>query len=292
MTALFHLESGGTRRWARGTAEGGPEALLGPDVTLARLLGPEGPVLAELATLPVDGEVPSDARILPPVDEQEVWAAGVTYRRSRDARMEESRAPDHYDRVYAAERPELFLKATSRRVRGSGEPIGVREDSAWDVPEPELGLVIDSSGRVVGYVLGDDVSSRSIEGANPLYLPQAKVYDGSCAIGPCIVPVDAAPAHTSMRIQLVVTRGGEDVYRDQVSVDDLRHDPQVLADWLYRAISFPQGAILLTGTAIVPPSEFTLQPDDEVEISVDGLGVLRNRVVLVPTGAAPASDMA
>lgn len=290
MTALFRIETDGGRRWARGSAADGPTELLAEDVTLAVLLGPDGPALSDLGTLPGAGVVPADARIVAPVDAQEVWAAGVTYRRSRDARMEESHAPDHYDRVYDAERPELFFKATPQRVRGTGEPIGVREDSTWDVPEPELGVVIDSAGKVVGYVLGDDVSSRSIEGANPLYLPQAKVYDGSCSLGPCIVPIAAAPEHTAMRIQLRVSRDGQDVYRDEVRVDDLRHAPQTLADWLFRGMPFPHGAVLLTGTAIVPPNEFTLRPGDEVEISVDGLGVLRNPVELVHTGPAPASD--
>lgn len=284
MTALFHIQFPDGPRWARGTAEGGPLELLGSDITLEGLLGPVGPTLTELADLPSAGPVPAGATVLAPVDAQEVWAAGVTYLRSRDARMEESTAPDHYDRVYAADRPELFFKSTPQRVRGLGQEIGVREDSEWDVPEPELGVVIDAAGVVVGYVLGDDVSSRTIEGENPLYLPQAKVYEASCALGPCIVPVAHAPALADMLIELRVSRAGSVVYRDQVRVDDLRHAPQTLADWLYLGMPFPSGAVLLTGTAIVPPNDFTLTAGDLVEISVDGLGTLTNPVKLVATG--------
>ncbi len=285
MTALFQIQLHDGPRWARGTAEAGPLQLLESDVTLEALLGPTGPTLADLDTLASDGPVPPGVTVLAPVDAQEVWAAGVTYLRSRDARMEESTAPDHYDLVYAADRPELFFKSTPQRVRGVGQEIGVRNDSAWDVPEPELGVVIDAAGIVVGYVLGNDVSSRTIEGENPLYLPQAKVYDASCAIGPCIVPIAQAPDLSAMLIELRVNRAGSVVYRDQVRVDDLRHAPQTLADWLYLGLPFPSGAILLTGTAIVPPNDFTLTAGDVVEISVDGLGILMNPVKLVATGS-------
>lgn len=284
MTALFHVQLPDGPRWARGTADGGPLELLAADLTLEGLLGPNGPTLADVADLPSVGPVPAGATMLAPVDAQEVWAAGVTYLRSRDARMEESTAPDHYDQVYAADRPELFFKSTPQRVRGVGQEIGVRKDSDWDVPEPELGVVIDAAGVVVGYVLGDDVSSRTIEGENPLYLPQAKLYDASCALGPCIVPIAHAPALADMLIELRVSREGSVVYRDQVRVDDLRHTPQALADWLYLGMPFPSGAILLTGTAIVPPNDFTLTAGDLVEISVDGLGTLTNPVKLVATG--------
>lgn len=284
MAALWKLDVDGATRWARGEVDDGPTELLAAETTLAGFLAAAGPALAELDELPVVGSVPSSARLLAPVDQQEVWAAGVTYRRSRDARMQESSTPDHYDRVYAADRPELFFKATPERVRGPEQPIGVREDSAWDVPEPELAAVVDPAGRVAGYVIGDDVSSRSIEGDNPLYLPQAKIYHGSCALGPCIVPVDQAPALTDMRIALQVSRDGGTIYRDEVRVDDLRHEPEALASWLYRAMPFPAGAILLTGTAIVPPDAFTLLPGDLVEISLPGLGTLRNPVELVATG--------
>lgn len=291
MTALWKLALDDRIRWARGTVDA-PTELLGADVELTGLLQAGGPSLADLDGLPGAGDVPASVRVLAPVDRQEIWCAGVTYLRSRDARMEESTAPDHYDRVYAAERPELFFKATPERVRGHDAPIGVREDSDWDVPEPELAVVLDTAGEVVGYVIGDDVSSRTIEGDNPLYLPQAKVYDGSCAVGPCIVPVGDAPALADMRIELAVTRGDEVVYRDQVSVDDLRHEPRVLGSWLYRSMPFPSGAVLLTGTAIVPPNEFTLSPGDVVEIAIEGLGRLRNPVELVATGPATASGKA
>jgi 2-dehydro-3-deoxy-D-arabinonate dehydratase len=193
MTALFKVELDGETRWARGSVETGPTELLPVDLGLAGLLQPGGTELADLAGIPVEGSVPSSATILAPVDEQEVWAAGVTYRRSRDARMEESTAPDHYDRVYAADRPELFFKSIPTRVRGVDQPIGVREDSDWDVPEPELAVVLDVDGQVVGYLVGNDVSSRTIEGENPLYLPQAKIYAGSCALG-SDVGRDAHPA--------------------------------------------------------------------------------------------------
>lgn len=290
MAALWKLDVDGEDRWARGDVDDGPTELLAVEVTLAGLLDAPGPTLAALDELPGAGPVPASAHLLAPVDRQEVWAAGVTYRRSRDARMQESTAPDHYDRVYAADRPELFFKSTPERVCGPEQPIGVREDSTWDVPEPELAAVVDPAGRVAGYVIGDDVSSRSIEGDNPLYLPQAKVYHGSCALGPCIVPVDQAPELAAMRIALQVSRDEETVYRDEVRVDDLRHAPEELASWLYRAMPFPAGAILLTGTAIVPPDDFTLAPGDVVEISIPGLGTLRNPVELVATGRPRDED--
>lgn len=292
MAALWKLDVDGVIRWARGSVDDGPTELLADDVTLSGLLDATEPTLGTIDELPGDGPVPTAARIVAPVDRQEVWAAGVTYRRSRDARMQESTAPDHYDRVYAADRPELFFKSTPERVRGPEQSIGVREDSTWDVPEPELAVVVDAAGRVAGYVVGNDVSSRSIEGDNPLYLPQAKVYQGSCALGPCIVPVDAAPELAAMRIALQVARDGVTIYRDEVRVDDLRHEPEDLASWLYRAMPFPAGAILLTGTAIVPPNDFTLMPGDLVEISIPGLGTLLNPVELVATGPSRGADAA
>jgi 2-dehydro-3-deoxy-D-arabinonate dehydratase len=210
-----------------------------------------------------------------------VWAAGVTYTRSRDARMEESDTPDHYDRVYHAARPELFPKAGPGRTRGPQDPVGIRADSAWDVPEPELGLVIDRHGTIVGYLNGNDMSSRNIEGENPLYLPQAKVYTGSCAVGPCIVPVDEAPDPTTMVIRLTVDRAGTTVMDETVSVADLHRRPTDLANWLFRTLDFPVGVILLTGTAIVPPSTFTLRAGDRITITTSGLGALTNIVEVV-----------
>jgi 2-dehydro-3-deoxy-D-arabinonate dehydratase len=219
--------------------------------------------------------------VVAPVGGQEVWAAGVTYTRSLDARVAESGTPDPYERVYAAERPELFFKAAPGRVRGPGEPVGIRADSAWDVPEPELAVVADSGGRIVGFVNGNDMSSRSIEGQNPLYLPQAKIYTGSCALGPCLATPDEVPDLASLLISLRVVRDGAEVVADTVKVADLHRSPGELVAWLFRAQEFPVGVVLLTGTAIVPPPDFTLRAGDEVIIATTGLGELRNVVETV-----------
>jgi 2-dehydro-3-deoxy-D-arabinonate dehydratase len=215
--------------------------------------------------------------------DQPVWAAGVTLRRSRDARLEESSGLDAYDKVYLAERPELFLKALPGTARGPGQPIGVRADSDWDVPEPELAVVTDRRGRIVAYTIGNDVSSRSIEGENPLYLPQAKLYRASCALGPCLVPVGEAPEPASMEIALVIDRDGAELYRDSCSVADMKRTLPELVDWLGRGQELPLGAVLLTGTSIVPPPELSLRPGDQVTISITGLGELRNPVELIDT---------
>ena len=219
-------------------------------------------------------------RPLAPVESQEVWAAGVTYYRSRTARMEEARdagGGDFYDRVYSAERPELFFKATARRVVGPGEFVRVRGDSTWSVPEPELALVINARGEIVGYTIGNDMSSRDIEGENPLYLPQAKVYTESCALGPCVlVSRDALPAETA--IELSVTRAGAEAFAGATALSAMRRTPEELVAFLYRENSFPDGAVLLTGTGIVPPDEFTLQPGDEIRITIPPIGSLENRV--------------
>src|SRR4051794_13588768 len=213
--------------------------------------------LAE-ATL-MDGE-PDLATTLPPIGSQEVWAAGVTYYRSRTARMEESKSAgggDFYDRVYEAARPELFFKATASRVRGHRQGVRIRRDSRWNVPEPELTLVITSSGRIVGYTIGNDMSSRDIEGENPLYLPQAKVYDGSCAIGPgVLVATDPLPAETEIR--LAITRAGQTAFEGATTLASMKRRPAELVEYLYRDNSFPNGALMLTGTGVVPPDEFTL----------------------------------
>jgi len=213
----------------------------------------------------------------------------VTFRRSRDARLEESRGLDAYDKVYLAERPELFLKALPGTARGPGQPIGVRADSTWDVPEPELAVVADRRGRVVAYTIGDDVSSRSIEGENPLYLPQAKLYRGSCALGPCLVPVGEAPAPEAMEIGLVIERDGAELFRDRCSVADMRRSLPELVDWLWRGQDLPLGAVLLTGTSIVPPPELSLRPGDRVAITITGLGTLTNPVEPVDTTGPRAS---
>lgn len=278
---LWRLSVDGVPRFARGPADGGPERLLPVTVDLDEILSGSTGALEAILEGPTEGTVPTGAQVLAPVAGQEVWAAGVTYRRSRDARMEESTAPDHYDRVYAADRPELFFKASAARTRGPGQFIGIRADSSWDVPEAELAVVANSSGHVVGYAIGNDVSSRSIEGENPLYLPQAKSYTGSCALGPCIVPLDEAPTLAQMTIVLQIRRAGAVVYEDQVSVSDLRRPPDELLAWLFRALNFPVGVILLTGTALIPPPQFTLQAGDETTITISGLGSLTNVVEVV-----------
>ncbi len=279
-SALFRVRlTDGSVRLARGEAERGPVELLGPELTLAGLLGEEASALgATLRAEPAHGSA-AGARILAPVDDQEVWAAGVTYLRSRDARIEESAEPTVYDRVYDAARPELFFKSVAWRVQGPGDPIGVRADLPWNVPEPELALVIAADGRIAGYTIGDDVSSRTIEGENPLYLPQAKVYDGACALGPAIVPVDAV--EPPFAIRLSIDRGGAMVFDDMTSSDRLRRSFDELAGYLVRALAFPAGAILLTGTGIVPAPPFSLEPGDRVTIEIARLGRLENPVVSV-----------
>ena len=278
--ALWQLAIDGELRLARGPAGEGPRELLEASLTLDALLAVPDALATELRG-PSAGPVPAGARIVAPIGSQEVWAAGVTYTRSRDARVLESGTPDHYERVYLAERPELFLKATPGRARGPGEPVGIREDSGWDVPEPELAVVADSAGHIVGYLNGNDMSSRSIEGQNPLYLPQAKIYTGSCALGPCLATPDEVPDLASLLISLLVVRDGTTVFSDTVKVADLHRSPDDLVRWLFRALDFPVGVVLLTGTAIVPPPDFTLRVGDEVIIAATGLGELRNAVEAV-----------
>lgn len=289
--ALWRIWTAAGQRLARGGIEDGPKDLLAPDVTIDALLaGPAGTLASALAS--ATGEpVPSQTTTLAPIGNQEIWAAGVTYRKSRDARMEESRDPDHYDLVYDADRPELFFKSSAARVRGPGHTIGIRADSSWDVPEAELGLVVSADARIIAYVVGNDVSSRSIEGENPLYLPQAKSYTGSCAIGPCLVPLDEAPPFGDLRIELEIRRNGELVYDAQVQVSEMHRDPEDLVDWLFRAMEFPVGVVLLTGTALVPPSRFTLQAKDEVTVTIPGIGRLSNPVEVVGrSGRRPAVE--
>ena len=219
-------------------------------------------------------------KILPPIVSQEVWAAGVTYYRSRTARIEESHTAggsDFYDRVYTAERPELFFKATAHRVAGPGEAVRIRRDSYWNVPEPELALVVARTGKIVGYTVGNDMSSRDIEGANPLYLPQAKVYDRSCALGPCVlVAEEMLPAVTEIKLR--IGRGGANVFAGETTLAQLKRTPESLVEFLFRDNSFPQGCFLLTGTGIVPPDDFTLQPGDEIGITIEPIGTLVNVV--------------
>ncbi|MEZ4523219.1 MAG: fumarylacetoacetate hydrolase family protein [Thermomicrobiales bacterium] len=214
-----------------------------------------------------------------PVDEQEVWAAGVTYEQSRDARMEESAGEDLYQRVYDAERPELFLKATGWRCVGDGQPVGIRADSTWDVPEPELTVVIDSSGEVFGYTVGNDVSSRSIEGENALYLSQAKIYHASCALGPWIVLREELGDASNLEIRMSIDRDDTRVYGESISTARMHRSIEDLISHLYRALLFPSGAVLMTGTGLVPPSDFTLQSGDQITIEIDGIGKLTNQAL-------------
>jgi 2-dehydro-3-deoxy-D-arabinonate dehydratase len=215
-----------------------------------------------------------------PIASQEVWAAGVTYRRSREARREESRSAgggDFYDRVYDAARPELFFKAPGHRVIGPGGAVRIRRDSRWNVPEPELTLAINRRGKIIGYTIGNDMSSRDIEGQNPLYLPQAKVYDGSCAIGPGIwVTDEALPATTEIRLEIV--RGDAVAFQGSTTLAQMKRDPGELVEYLYRECAFPTGCYLLTGTGVVPPDSFTLDHGDEVRIIIEPIGTLRNVV--------------
>ena len=223
-------------------------------------------------------EIPSGS-LMPPIGHQEIWAAGVTYFRSRDARMEESESSGgdrFYDMVYDADRPELFFKATAERTRGHGDKVCIRSDSSWDVPEPELTLAINSDGKIFGYTVGNDMSSRSIEGENPLYLPQAKVYRGSCAVGPCLV-VGAAPAKEAM-ISVKITRSGEEVFSGSTEVSQIKRGFNELAEFLFRENEFPKGALLMTGTGVVPDSDFTLSSGDVITIAIDGIGTLENQV--------------
>lgn len=223
---------------------------------------------------------PDSVSFLAPLDQQEVWAAGVTYKRSRAARMEESdTAASCYDKVYASPRPELFLKATPHRTVGPGQAVRIRKDSEWDVPEPELTLVLNTRARLVGFTIGNDMSSRDIEGDNPLYLPQAKVYNACCALGPYITLPSAMPPRDEIGIQLVIRRDGEIVFEDQTNVSEMARSFENLIGWLVRDNSFPHGVFLMTGTGIVPDSSFTLEAGDYVEISIDGIGTLRNPVV-------------
>lgn len=219
--------------------------------------------------------MPVTRRLAPVAPSQEVWAAGVTYRRSLTARSEESAEPDIYQRVYNSERPELFFKATAERVVGPGGVGRIRADSRWNVPEPELVAVISPDGRVVGYTIGDDLSSRDIEGANPLYLPQAKVYEGSCVLGPWLVPAqDVVPP---FQIALTVTRSGKTVFTGATSTGHLHRQVEELADWLTRGLLFPAGVLLMTGTGIVP-DDFSLAVEDQVRIEISQIGVLEHEV--------------
>jgi 2-dehydro-3-deoxy-D-arabinonate dehydratase len=222
---------------------------------------------------------PAPDELLPPIGSQEVWAAGVTYYRSRSARMEESAGEgDYYDRVYQAPRPELFFKASPHRVVGPGQEVRIRSDSKWNVPEPELTVCVSSAGRIVGYTIGNDMSSRDIEGENPLYLPQAKVYDQCCALGPCIL-LGAEPLPGSTEIALEIRRSDAVVFSGSTRLEQMKRKPEELVEYLFRENSFPSGCFLLTGTGIVPPSEFTLRSGDAIRITIESIGTLGNGVM-------------
>ena len=253
------------------------------ETPIASLIGQVAPdelpgyALAELERAP-DADV---AHLLPPVDAQEVWAAGVTYAWSREARVREAVTKDIYVRVYEAERPELFLKALGSKVVGPGDWVGIRGDSRWNVPEPELVLVINPRLEIVGYSVGNDVSSRDIEGENPLYLPQAKVYRHACAVGPVITLADDVDA-TQLAIRLEVRRGGATSFAGETSTSQIHRRLEELAEYLGRYEDFPGGALLFTGTGIVPPDDWTLEDGDEIRIAIDGIGELRNVARAMP----------
>jgi 2-dehydro-3-deoxy-D-arabinonate dehydratase len=264
-----------------GMLEEGRVRLLSGTHTLSDVLHSDDP--AGLARSLLDaggGAIPVDnVKVLAPLDNQEVWAAGVTYKRSREARERESvGAARFYDLVYTAERPELFFKATARRVAGPGEPVRIRRDSKWSVPEPELTLFLSPRLKIVGYSIGNDMSSRDIEGENPLYLPQAKVYAGACAIGPAVTLAGALPPPEQVVIRLCIRRGDQVVFDGSTALSAMARSFEDLASWLGRENDFPDGALLLTGTGVVPPDHFTLAVGDEVAIAVTGIGELVNRV--------------
>jgi 2-dehydro-3-deoxy-D-arabinonate dehydratase len=272
---LFRTTTG----WVIETAEGHFQVPAPGDGTLtAREDLPEHLASGTAALAPADPSVLQ--HLLPPIEHQEVWAAGVTYFRSRTARIEESKAATgggFYDLVYNADRPELFFKAAPWRVVGPGGQVRIRRDARWNVPEPELALLISPRGRIIGYTAGNDMSSRDIEGENPLYLPQAKVYDGACALGPAILVTPELPPRTTA-IRLEIRRGGKTAFQGSTTLSEIKRDVQTLVEYLYRETSFPDGCVLLTGTGVVPPDHFTLEHGDETLITIDGIGTLHNVV--------------
>jgi 2-dehydro-3-deoxy-D-arabinonate dehydratase len=251
---------------------------------LTRLLEAEDPVAlaSQLATLNLPCLPLSEIQLLAPVGWHEVWAAGVTYLRSKNARMEESDfSTSAYDKVYAAERPEIFFKSLPHKVVATGEAVGIRRDAKWSVPEPELALVMNSRGKIVGHTIGNDMSSRDIEGENLLYLPQAKTYHRSCAIGPWIVMGTPEEQAREWTIKIDIEREGKNVFTGETSVGQIKRRFEELAEFLFRSQVFPYGAILLTGTGIVPPDSFTLNERDVVRIEISGIGMLQNPVMVV-----------
>lgn len=255
---------------------------LPPTLTLDALFAAADPhaFLADALKLAKPIAAPAPGDLVAPISRQEIWAAGVTYLRSMTARMEESKVAgggNFYDRVYAADRPELFFKATAHRTVGPGGQVRIRGDSKWNVPEPELTLAINTHGRIFGFTIGNDMSSRDIEGENPLYLPQAKVYDGSAALGPCLLITPDLPAPDTA-IQLDIRRDGASVFSGETTVGRIKRPLPSLAEWLFRDQSFPHGCYLMTGTGIVPPDTFTLRRADEVRITIAPVGTLVNTI--------------
>ena len=268
------------------TRNNGSTVDLGP-APMGRLTGllESSDPIAELNALAGPDAAPLDLtqlQLLPPLEHHEVWAAGVTYLRSRSARMDESDfSASAYERVYDAERPELFFKSLAQKVVGSGEPVGIRHDARWSVPEPELALVLNSRGQIVAYTIGNDLSSRDIEGANLLYLPQAKIYSQSCALGPCLVLGSTETEARTWTISLEILRRGTSVFSGQTTVSQIKRSFAELSEFLFRCQSFPNGVVLLTGTGIVPPNDFSLVVGDRVRIAISGIGTLENPVVQV-----------
>jgi 2-dehydro-3-deoxy-D-arabinonate dehydratase len=236
--------------------------------------------LSQLWPSGVETDIANHTILAPIGRQQELWACGVTYLRSKVGRQEESKEAgggDFYEKVYYADRPEVFFKANPHRVAGPGAQVKIRKDSTWDVPEPELALVVNSKGKITGYTIGNDMSSRSIEGENPLYLPQAKTYDACAALGPCITVVNPF-SHADTTIQLTISRSGQTVFDDTILLSQMKRTPEELVRYLYMECSFPHGCIVMTGTGIVPPHTFTLQSGDLIKIGIMGIGVLENEV--------------
>jgi 2-dehydro-3-deoxy-D-arabinonate dehydratase len=285
--STLHAHPDGEREGLRRVRVGGVAAvtvarggeLYDVGASLAQLLAAGRDALHAAVDQALQGApIAQTTELLAPVDEQEVWASGVTYRRSATARVEESSVGDVYEMVYDADRPELFLKAPPNRVPRPGAPLRIRADSGWDVPEPELALVLDAHAQIVGYLAADDVSSRSIEGANPLYLPQAKFYDDSLGLSGTIVLARDAGDVSTARIEVQIERGGERVFDGATSVSEMKRGFDELAAALFAELSHPSGAVLLTGTGVVPPDEFTLQDGDTVRIAIEGVGVLEHPI--------------
>ena len=264
-----------------GIVDGSVITPLAPSTTLTEIFAAKSPTKAAQDASTDEQIDLTSVELLPPIENQEVWAAGVTYKRSQTARMEESEAAAScYDRVYESPRPEIFFKATPHRVRGTEQELNIRKDSEWNVPEPEITLVLNEGLKLVGYTIGNDMSSRDIEGDNPLYLPQAKMYDACCGLGPVITLAEAMPPRDEIQVDLAINRGDATVFEGHTSGAQMARSFDELIEYLGRSNSFPTGAFLLTGTGIVPDSDFTLAAGDEVRITVSGIGTLVNRVAV------------